>query len=177
MSLVKGQIPAATQATTPPPAPAAPTFQAPAAPDTDLPKFFKLSDGLAIGAKPTTAGIRKLSEMGIKTVLNLAALQEGSMIESKTVEFYGLKFVNLECNPDNFTNEVLEEFSKAVQIKEDQPIFVHCRNANKAAALWMIYRVKKEGWKLEAALEEAGRIGLNDAAIKDSALKFIAKKA
>jgi protein tyrosine phosphatase (PTP) superfamily phosphohydrolase (DUF442 family) len=178
---VSGQNPAATQSTTPPApqttAPAAATFQAPPAPDTDLPRFFKVGDGLAVGAKPTTTGIRKLSEMGFKTVLNLAALQEGSMIEAKTVEFYGLKFINLECNPESFTNEVLAEFAKVIQTKEDQPIYVHCRNGNKAAALWMIYRVKKEGWKLDAAQEEAGKMGLNDAAVKDAALKFCAKKA
>jgi hypothetical protein len=39
---------------------------------------------------------------------------------------------------------------------------VHCAAGGRAAALWMIKRVKADGWTEARALEEANALGLND---------------
>jgi len=42
------------------------------------------------------------------------------------------------------------------------PVFIHCAAAIRVGAFWMVRRVVRDGWKEEAALEEANRIGLQN---------------
>ncbi len=41
----------------------------------------------------------------------------------------------------------------------------------------MIYRIKKEGWNFDKALEEANQIGLTDSPIRDALFKYLGKTA
>ena len=50
----------------------------------------------------------------------------------------------------------------AVAGPANTPAYVHCAAGGRAAALWMIKRVKADGWTQAAALEEANALGLND---------------
>lgn len=43
-----------------------------------------------------------------------------------------------------------------------RPLSVHCAAGGRAAALWMINRVKADRWAIPRALEEANALGLND---------------
>lgn len=50
----------------------------------------------------------------------------------------------------------------AVAGAANTPAYVHCAAGGRAAALWMIKRVKADGWTEARALEEANALGLND---------------
>ena len=55
-----------------------------------------------------------------------------------------------------------ENFMAAVAGPANTPAYVHCAAGGRAAALWMIKRVKADGWTEARALEEANALGLND---------------
>lgn len=145
--------------------------------DTDLPTFTRISDDWYMGCQPTTGGIRKLAQMGFKSVVNLISIKEGSMMEAKTIEFYGMKYINLEFTGETLNDELLGRFVDIIENKANLPIFVHCRTGNRMAAMLMIYRVKKQGWKFEDALKEATKLGLTDSPIRDAAFKYLGQAA
>ena len=55
--------------------------------------------------------------------------------------------------------KLVENFMAAVAGPENTPAYVHCAAGGRAAALWMIKRVKADGWTQAAALEEANALG------------------
>jgi protein tyrosine phosphatase (PTP) superfamily phosphohydrolase (DUF442 family) len=67
----------------------------------------------------------------------------------------------------------VEGFLKAVTDPANQPVFVHCASANRAAALWMIKRMNVDGWDADRAGTEAAALGLTNAALKTFALDYV----
>ena len=49
----------------------------------------------------------------------------------------------------------MDNFISAVGEKSNQPVYIHCHSATRAAALWMISRVQKDGWAFDDAANEA----------------------
>ena len=58
----------------------------------------------------------------------------------------------------------------------NQPVFIHCATANRVAALWLIKRVRLDGWTVEKALTEAEAIGLSSEPLKRFALGFLGRR-
>src|SRR5215468_5049285 len=61
----------------------------------ELPNFHRVSDKLFRGAQPANGGIKKLSELGIKTVINLRGTDELTVAQQKEAEAAGLKYFNI----------------------------------------------------------------------------------
>ena len=40
----------------------------------------------------------------------------------------------------------------------NQPVYIHCGSATRVAALWVIGRVLRDGWDIDATREEAEQI-------------------
>jgi protein tyrosine phosphatase (PTP) superfamily phosphohydrolase (DUF442 family) len=58
--------------------------------------------------------------------------------------------------------------------KKNQPAFVHCASANRAAAMWMIKRMVVDKWDADRAGTEAAALGLTNSALKTFALNYAA---
>jgi protein tyrosine phosphatase (PTP) superfamily phosphohydrolase (DUF442 family) len=69
---------------------------------------------------------------------------------------------------------LIDRFLKAVTDPANQPAFIHCASANRAAALWLIKRVEVDKWDVDRAVEEASALGLTNPALKAMALEHIA---
>ena len=63
------------------------------------------------------------------------------------------------------------QLSQAVTNPSNQPAFIHCASANRAAALWLIKRVEVDRWDVDRASEEASALGLTNPALKTYALE------
>jgi protein tyrosine phosphatase (PTP) superfamily phosphohydrolase (DUF442 family) len=55
------------------------------------------------------------------------------------------------------------EFLRVTDDEANRPAFIHCAGAVRVGAFWMIRRVLRDGMTVEAAEEEARKIGLNNA--------------
>ena len=68
---------------------------------------------------------------------------------------------------------LVDNFLKAVTDPRNQPAFIHCASANRAAALWMIKRVEVDKWDVERASTEATALGLTNPALKSFVLDHV----
>jgi uncharacterized protein (TIGR01244 family) len=101
---------------------------------------------------------------GFATVINLRFADEpGVDVEgSRTAaEAVGLKYLHLPFDPEKHPeSDVVGDVLAAVGDRMDQPVYIHCNSATRVAALWMIGRVIKDGWDIDAARREAESIAL-----------------
>ena len=94
----------------------------------DLPNFQKVDDHLYRGAQPTEAGIAKLKELNVKTVLDLRPEPAEIATERRWVENAGMKFVNVPLS--GWLRPKDGDIARILQIigdPQNQPIFIHCR--------------------------------------------------
>lgn len=112
-----------------------------------------------------------LREQGFSTVINLRLVgEEGADADNSraAAEAAGLNYIHLPFNAGNPDPDVVENFLAAVGDKANQPVYIHCGSATRVAALWMVGRVLKDGWAIDAAAEEAELIALKP----DDAIAF-----
>jgi len=142
----------------------------------DIPKVLCVDENFATGGQPSDSSFAKLSANGFKSVLNLRTASEGVDLsnEQRLAEQAGLNYISIPVIPSAPKSEQAEEFMKVVADASYHPMLIHCASANRVGAFWMIYRVVGQGWKEEAALEEATRIGLTSPVLKKFAHDYIA---
>ena len=127
--------------------------------------FAQVESTIACGGTTTPDAIREIKRMGFKTVVNLRlASEQGALVdeEGAIVRSLGMTYVHLPFNIQTPDPKLVENFIAAVAGAANTPAYVHCAAGGRAAALWMIKRVKADGWTQAAALEEANALGLND---------------
>ena len=127
--------------------------------------FAQVESTIACGGSTTPDAIREIKRMGFKTVVNLRLASEpGALVdeEGAIVRSLGMTYVHLPFNIQTPDPKLVENFMTAVAGPANTPAYVHCAAGGRAAALWMIKRVKADGWTRASALEEANALGLND---------------
>ena len=128
----------------------------------ELPNFHQINERLFRGGQPKKGGLKKLSGLGIKTIINLRG--EGEEINDQEAEAkeLGLRYFNVPMS--NLGRPTEEQVSRALAIienPENGPVFVHCKlGADRTGAVIAVYRIKHDGWTAEQALEEANRCGM-----------------
>jgi tyrosine-protein phosphatase SIW14 len=129
----------------------------------ELPNFHKVSDRLYRGGQPLAGGIKKLSELGIKTIINLRGEDENTRAEQKEAEAAGLHYFSVALaglsRPDD------RQVARALEIIDDPengPVFLHCkRGSDRTGTVVAIYRITHENWTAERAKSEAKEYGLS----------------
>jgi uncharacterized protein (TIGR01244 family) len=127
--------------------------------------FAQLESTIACGGSTRPEAIREIRNMGFKSVVNLRlATEEGAMVEEEgaAVRAAGMNYVHLPFNAQSPDPNLIDNFIAAVTKPANTPAYVHCAAGGRAAALWMIKRVKADGWSVDRALIEANALGLND---------------
>jgi uncharacterized protein (TIGR01244 family) len=127
--------------------------------------FAQVESTIACGGATSPEAIREIKRMGFKTVVNLRlASEQGALVdeEGAIVRSLGMNYVHLPFNIQTPDPKLVENFMAAVAGPANTPAYVHCAAGGRAAALWMIKRVKADGWTEARALEEANALGLND---------------
>jgi uncharacterized protein (TIGR01244 family) len=137
--------------------------------------FSKVGTTIACAGATTPEAIGEVKKLGYNAVINLRQANEpGADIEAATAaaKAAGIKYVHLPFNTAAPDPAIVEGFLKAVTDPSNQPVFVHCASANRAAALWMIKRMNVDGWDADKAGTEATQLGLTNAALKTFALDY-----
>jgi uncharacterized protein (TIGR01244 family) len=112
-----------------------------------------------------TAGLLKngaapaLKALGFATIVDLRGPDEGTAAEKQAVEAAGLRYVNIPVTGGGPTDAQVAEFARVVGDANNAPLLVHCVSANRAGAMWALYRVR-QGIPLSVALEEGRTAGL-----------------
>lgn len=121
-----------------------------------------------------------LKRNGFTTVINLRlASEEGADIDGNraAAAAAGLNYIHLPFNARDPEPAVVDDFLVAIGDRQNQPVYIHCNSATRVAALWMIMRVDKDGWKLDAAQQEVELIAKKPAEAIAFATVYLASQA
>lgn len=146
---------------------------------TGITNFARLESTIACGGATTLDGIEELKKLGYKSIINLREASEtGANVEVSAVaaKNAGIKYVHIPMNRNTPDPAVADRFLEAIVDSSAQPVFVHCGSGNRAAAMWMIKRMVVDKWDAEKAGTEAAALGLTNAAMKQFAIDYAAKK-
>ena len=125
------------------------------------------------GATPPEA-MAGLKDLGFASVINFRTEGErGAMVEESraAAEDLGLRYFHLPFR--EATPEVTETFLETVADPANQPVYIHCGSANRVGAMWLIKRVRVDGWSVEDATAEAEAIGLSSETLKEFAINYV----
>lgn len=141
-------------------------------------QYYRIDKRVAIGAQPTPEQVTLLSDEGFNGIINLREEPEfNDGPQARAARDAGLSFVRVPVSSKAPTDAAVDQFLLVTDDESLYPVFIYCASANRAAGLWMIRRVLREGWALEAAEAEAARAGLVKAEMRDFALDYIRRHA
>jgi len=141
--------------------------------------FAKVETTVACAGATTPAALAEVKRMGYASVINLRQASEpGAEIEASAAaaKAAGLNYIHIPFNTASPDAAVVDAFIKAVTDKANQPAFIHCASANRAAALWMVKRIAVDKWDVERASTEAAALGLTSPALKAFAIEQAQKR-
>ena len=128
----------------------------------ELPNFHQVNQQLYRGGQPKDEGLRKLKDLGVKTIVNLRGEDAHTRTESEEARSLGLRYYSISL--PEFSKPKDEEVERVLGIinaPENQPIFIHCRRGkDRTGTIIACYRISHDGWTAKQAKEEARRYGL-----------------
>jgi len=134
----------------------------------ELPKFHTVNKQLYRGGQPKAGGVKKLAELGIKTIVNLRDEGKEAQAEKTEAEAAGLRYFNVpmpKFNPP--TDEQVARVLTIIEAAENQPVFVHSKDgANSTGIIIAVYRMVHDGWDNSRAAGEAEYHGMSMFQIK-----------
>ena len=141
--------------------------------------FAKVESTVACAGATTPAALTEVKRMGYASVINLRQASEpGADIEASAAaaKAAGLNYIHIPFNVASPDPTVVDRFLEAVLDKSNQPAFIHCGGANRAAALWMVKRIAVDKWDVERASAEAAALGLTNPTLKAFAIDQARKR-
>ena len=128
-----------------------------------LPNFHQVNSQLYRGAQPRAGGLKKLKEIGIKTIVNLRGKDEHTGAESDEARALGLRYYNVSLPEfSSPKDEAVQQVLDIINTAENQPVFVHCRHGeDRTGTIIACYRIEHDGWTAARAKKEAEQRGMS----------------
>jgi uncharacterized protein (TIGR01244 family) len=140
--------------------------------------FSRVETTIACAGATTPGAVADVKRLGYNSIINLRQASEAGAdldAEAAAAKTAGLNYIHLPLNTAAPDPAIVGQFLTAVTAPANQPVFVHCASANRAAALWMIKRMMVDGWDADRASTEAGALGLTNQALKTFAMNYVAE--
>ena len=116
-----------------------------------VPNLHRVSPTLYRSAQPTPEGMKRLEEMGVKTVVSLRAFHSDREPLSAT----SIKYERISVKSWHIEKEDALRFLKLVTDPANQPVLVHCQHgADRTGTMCAVYRMAVEGWSKDEAVKE-----------------------
>lgn len=137
--------------------------------------FSRVQTTIACAGATTSEAVAEVKKLGYASIINLRQASEaGANVEAEeaAAKAAGIRYISLPIDTASPDPATIERFLTAVVEPANQPVFLHCASANRAAALWMIKRIDLDKWDDGKATEEAAALGLTNGALKTFALDY-----
>jgi tyrosine-protein phosphatase SIW14 len=125
--------------------------------------FRQVNEHIYRGAQPTAQGLQSLSNLGVKTVIDLREAGGRSRAEQKIVESAGMRYVSVPLSGIAAPSDA--QVAKLLAMLDDGsagPVFIHCRRGlDRTGTVCACYRIAHDGWENKRALEEARSLGMS----------------
>jgi protein tyrosine phosphatase (PTP) superfamily phosphohydrolase (DUF442 family) len=121
----------------------------------DIRNFLPFSETLFTGGMPKAEQLADAAQRGVELVINLAPHDAADALpnESELVISLGMQYINIPVNWSTPTREGLDRFLHAMDENEGRKILVHCQANFRATAFASLYRILRQGWKAEDAMQ------------------------
>jgi uncharacterized protein (TIGR01244 family) len=136
--------------------------------------FSKVETTVACAGATTPAALVEIKKLGYNSVINLrTAAEAGAELdaEAAAAKAAGINYFNLPFNNAAPDPAVVDSFLRVITDKANEPAFIHCASANRAAMMWMVKRIAIDKWDVDKAAEEATALGLTNATLKTFAIE------
>jgi tyrosine-protein phosphatase SIW14 len=129
----------------------------------ELPNYNKVSEKLYRGGQPLAGGVKRLAELGIRTIINLRGEDERTRAEQKEAEAAGLRYFSVSLpGLSRPSHQQVARLMELIDAPENGPVFIHCkRGSDRTGTVVAIYRITHEDWTAERATSEAKRHGMS----------------
>ena len=139
-----------------------------------LPNLHRVDAKLYRSAQPTAEGMTNLVALGVKTVVNL----RDNHSDSDEIGDLPLVARRIEIFTGNPKVEQIKAFLAIVDDTNAVPVLVHCQHgADRTGTMCALYRVLRQGWKVEDAIAEMKDGGYGYHSIWFHLPRFIRKTA
>lgn len=138
--------------------------------------FATVETTVACAGAVDASAIPDIKKLGFKSIINLRqASEQGANIEGSTAtaKAAGITYVHLPFNTQDPSPNLVPDFLAAVTNPANQPAFIHCAAGGRAASMWLIKRLKVDGWEQQKAVDEATALGLTNERLKTFALDWV----
>lgn len=140
--------------------------------ETGLDNLHMVSHDLYRGAQPDEEGMRRLKQMGIRTIVNLRSFHS----DRDEIGLTGLAYEHIYMKPWHPETKEVVRFLQMVTDPARTPVFVHCqRGADRTGFMCAIYRIAVQGWSRERAIEEMTEGGFGFARSWRGLLRYLRK--
>ena len=136
--------------------------------------FAKVETTVACAGATTPAALAEVKKMGYNSVINLrTAAEAGAELEAEAAaaKAAGINYIHLPFNNAAPDPAAVDKFLQVITDKANEPAFIHCASANRAAMMWMVKRIAVDKWDVDKASEEATALGLTNATLKAFAIE------
>lgn len=125
----------------------------------DLPNFHEVHPFLYRSGEPTADGLKKVQEMGVKTIIDLRAPSERKFDEETVARNLGMTYVHMTMSSKAPTKEQVDRFLAIGDAAKSKPesgkVLLHCAHgSDRTGCLIGIWRVSRDNWSYEDAYKE-----------------------
>jgi protein tyrosine phosphatase (PTP) superfamily phosphohydrolase (DUF442 family) len=139
-----------------------------------VPNLHRVSGTLYRSAQPSAEGMTNLVALGIKTVVNL----RDNHSDADEIGGLPLSAKRIRMFAGNMKEEYVTEFLSVVDDTNAVPVLVHCMHgADRTGAMCAMYRVLREGWSEDDAIDELKNGGYGYHSILSNIPRFIRRCA
>ena len=136
----------------------------------------RLETTVACAGATELDAIPNVKKMGFVSMINLRqATEPGANVPQAeaAAKAAGLKYIHIPMDAAAPDAAVADRFLDAIRQPGNQPAYIHCASANRAAAMWFIKRVQIDRWESDRAMKEAEALGLTSAPLKQFATNYV----
>lgn len=123
----------------------------------DTYNYLKISDSLATSGQPTEKQFHAISKAGYQSVINLApnsVLENSLQTEASLLAQLGIDYIHIPVDFVKPTTKDFDKFTRALQTRSQQKVWVHCAANMRVSAFIYRYRI--------AVLGESESLAKND---------------
>lgn len=121
----------------------------------EIPNFLALSENVFTGGMPNQEQLADAAQRGVELVINLAPHEVLNALPNETeiVTSLGMQYINIPVIWTTPTKDGLDRFMDIMDENKDKRILVHCQANFRATAFMALYRILRQGWNADEAME------------------------
>lgn len=126
----------------------------------DIINYTRAAPYVGIAGKLQGDGVAEAQRLGFKLIIDLRAPQEDGVTEEiAEAARLGIAYQNIPLAKDGTAWDQVTDITAALSQRSNYPVLVHCASANRAGAVWALYRAN-QGVPALIAIEEGRAAGL-----------------